>query len=269
MSYLLDRKNKRKRYLGIAFGVFLVVIIFYFRVSIFGGLSYVSHTIFRPVLVVSTSVKNKFSGTFSFFSYKNTLIKQNQDLEAELAEKNNQIANYNSILAENTELKDILNRKENPNVRDGMVLGAILSKPNASLYDTLVIDIGDDQGIKSGDVVFALGNVPIGKVESVFPSTSKVALFSTSSEATEVIISGKNIFMQLVGRGGGNFEMILPRDFDMPKGAEVVLPGIHPYPVAIAETIISDPRDAFAKALLVSPVNIQELKYVEVKRGSR
>jgi len=32
------------------------------------------------------------------------------------------------------------------------------------------------------------------------------------------------------------------------------------------ETIISDPRDSFQKALLVSPVNIQEIKFVEVEK---
>jgi hypothetical protein len=78
-------------------------------------------------------------------------------------------------------------------------------------------------------------------------------------------LSGKDVFLEIVGRGGGNFEMIIPRDFIILKGDEVVLPGIVPYVVGIVETIISDPRDSFTKALLVSPVNIQELKFVEVE----
>jgi len=60
--------------------------------------------------------------------------------------------------------------------------------------------------------------------------------------------------------------MILPRDFVLEKGNEVVLPGITPYTLGVVETIISDPRDSFQKALLVSPVNIQELKFVEVEQ---
>ena len=47
---------------------------------------------------------------------------------------------------------------------------------------------------------------------------------------------------------------------------EAVLPGTTPYTVAIFEKVISDPRDSFVKALFVSPVNIQELKFVEVKK---
>jgi len=57
----------------------------------------------------------------------------------------------------------------------------------------------------------------------------------------------------------------LPRDFVLEKRTEIILPGITPYIVGIVETIISDPRDSFQKALLVSPVNIQELKFVEVE----
>jgi len=71
---------------------------------------------------------------------------------------------------------------------------------------------------------------------------------------------------ELVGRGGGNFEMTMPKNFILQKGDQVVLPGPYPYVLAIVEKIISDPRDLFTKALLVSPVNIQELKFVEVEQ---
>ena len=70
----------------------------------------------------------------------------------------------------------------------------------------------------------------------------------------------------MIGRGGGNFEMILPRDFILEKGTEVVLPVITPYTLGIVQTILSDPRDSFQKALLASPVNIFELKFVEVEK---
>ena len=109
----------------------------------------------------------------------------------------------------------------------------------------------------------------------MYPGSSKAILFSNPGEKTEVLVSlgrsssgeaGKDIFMQVVGRGGGNFEMTLPRDLVLEKGTEVQLPGLAPRALAIVETILSDPRDAFQKALLVSPVNIQELKFVEIEK---
>src|SRR3989344_1361435 len=172
------------------------------------------------------------------------------------------MSNYNSILIENINLKEILGRK---NEKTAMILAAVLSKPNQSPYDTIIIDAGTKQGLKTGDVIFALGNIPIGRVSNVYPNSSKVILFSNSGEKMQVVISGKDVFMEVVGRGGGNFEMILPRDFILVKGDQVVLPGITSYVLGIVETIISDPRDPFVKALLVSPANIQELKFVQVE----
>jgi cell shape-determining protein MreC len=146
-----------------------------------------------------------------------------------------------------------------------MILGAILAKPSQSLYDTLLIDIGVAEGIKTGDIVFALGNVPIGRIDVVYPNSSKVILFSSPGETTQAVISNKNIFLELVGRGGGNFEMVMPKDLTLQKGDQIVMPGLNSYLLATVETIISDPRDPLNKALLTSPVNIEEQKFVEVE----
>ncbi|MFH1608962.1 MAG: rod shape-determining protein MreC, partial [Patescibacteria group bacterium] len=140
-----------------------------------------------------------------------------------------------------------------------------------------IIDIGINQGIYVGQRVFAYGNIPIGKIAEVEANSSKVVLYSSPGEKTEAIISlghsltgeagsAMSSFVELVGRGGGNFEITLPRDYILPEGTEIVLPGAYPYLLGTVKTIISDPRDPFQKALIVSPVNVQELKFVQVER---
>lgn len=228
--------------------------------------------IFRPVLVLGNSVGEKFNALGSYFASKNSLSLENENLKSQILESEADRANYASVVADNVSLKEILGRKE---VKINMVLSAILSKPNQSLYDTLVIDVGTNQGIKVGNTVFAFGNVPIGRIDMVYPDSSKVVLFSNNEEKNQVVVGSKsastrtslggNIYMEIVGRGGGNFEMVIPRDLTLQKGDLVTLPGITPYVVGVVETVISDPRDPFVKALLTSPVNIQELKFVEVR----
>jgi len=262
MSYLLDKKIKRNKIFKYTIFVVVLFILIYFKADIFRGLSYVSSIIFRPVLIVGNSIGEKLSNIGAYFHSKNSLLLENKDLKLKLSEQEARMSNYNSVLDENLKIKEILGRQGE---KATMVLAGILSKPNQSPYDTLVIDVGTKNGILVGQRVFALGNVPIGRVTEVYPGTSKVILFSNPGEKTEIIISGGDAFMQVVGRGGGNFEMILPRDFILEKGTEVVLPGIIPYIVGTIQTIISDPRDSFQKALLASPVNIQELKFVEVE----
>ena len=262
MSYLLDKKIKNKKNLKIALSVVILFCLFFFRIGIFNGFSSISQKIFRPVLITGNNLGDKFKSFGAYFVWKSYLYEQNQKLQAQVDFNNARNSNYDSVVAENINIKEILNRKD-PKV--SMVLSVILAKPNQSVYDTLIIDTGIKQGVKVGDIVFALGNVPIGRVDIVYENSAKVILFSNAGETTEAVMSGKNIFMELVGRGGGNFEIIMPKDFTMQKGDQVVLPGINPYVLGIVQTIISDPRDPFNKALLTSPVNIQELKFVEVE----
>jgi rod shape-determining protein MreC len=261
MSYLLDKKIKQKRFLQTALSIVFLAVLFFYRSPVFGGLSAVTQVIFHPFLVVGGSMGEKFGNIGSYFASKNSLYAQNKKLQTEVEFDDARMANYDSVLADDAGIKEILGRKD---PKAPMILSAILSKPNQSSYDTLIIDAGTEQNVKTGNRVFALGNIPVGRVAEVYPNSAKVVLFSNPGEKTEVVISGKNIFMELIGRGGGNFEMIMPRDLTLQKGDQVVMPGISPSLVAIAETIISDPRDPFNKALLSSPVNIQNLKFVEV-----
>lgn len=262
MNYLLDKKTKKKKFSKIALGVFFLIILIYFRSGVSGGLSLLSHTVFRPALVAGNTLGEKFTNLGAYFTSKYSLFLENKILKTQVISEETRMANYTSLLAENEDLKEILKRKKETT---SMILGAILAKPNQSPYDTLVIDVGEKQGIKTQSLVFAQGNIPIGRIAETYPNSSKVVLFSSSGEKMQAILSSKNIFMELIGRGGGNFEMVIPRDLALEKGEQLVMIGISPYLLAVVETIISDPRDSFIKALLVSPVNIQEIKFVEVE----
>lgn len=244
-------------------GIIILIVLFYFRLNIWNGFSYIAHLVFQPVLVLGNRAGEKFANLQIYFVSKNSLYAENENLKSQILESQNDRANYASVVAENASLKEILGRKD---PRITVILAAILSKPNQSIYDTLLIDAGTNQGIKGGEKVFASENIPIGRVAVVYLNSSKVILFSSPGEKTQAIIPDKNIFLELIGRSGGNFEMILPRDITLQKGDQVTMPGVNPYILAIAETTISDPRDPLNKALLRSPVNIQELKFVEVEQ---
>jgi cell shape-determining protein MreC len=263
MSYLQDKKLKQKRLFRITFAVVALFLMFFFRTPVFGGLSYITEKVFHPAVVVGGGIGARFKNIGVYFSSKSSLSKENEDLHRTISEEDARMANYDSVVAENVSLKETLGRKS-PTL--SVTLAGILEKPNQSPYDTLVIDAGAAQGVKVGSVVFATGNIPIGRIGEVYTGSSKVILYSNSGEKTEVLVSGKNASLELLGRGGGNFEMIMSKDFTMSKGDQVVLPGTNNYLVAIAESILSDPRDPFTKALLSSPVNIQSLKFVEVER---
>lgn len=261
MSYLIDKKIQRKKITKIIFGILFLLVLIYFRTSVGNSFSYLGNIFFRPILIVGQGISNRFSDIKFYFNSKKSISLENEDLKNQILESFADRANYLAVKEENNKLKEILNRK---NEKTSMILSNILSKPNQSLYDTLIIDVGIDKGIEMGDTVFALGNIPIGHISEVYQNSSKVILFSNAGEKIQVVIIDENIFMEMTGRGGGNFEMIIPRDLIMEKGKQVIMPGNNSYVLALVESIISDPRDPFTKVLLISPVNIQQLKFVQI-----
>lgn len=264
MSYLLDKKNQRKKILNFVLIIFVISFLFYFRLAIFSGLSFTLHIIVKPVFYFSNGIHSIVSSALGAFKFKNNILEENRNFLLKIQELENVILNQNVLADENMKLKETLGRKS---ARTNLLLSAVLSKPNRSPYDTLLIDVGEDHGVKTDDLVLALGNVPVGRVAISYANSSKVELFSNSGKTTEVVLSGRDVFLEMTGRGGGNFEIILPSDFTIVKGSSISLPGINSQVVAVVETVIFDPRDSFSHAILTSPANIQELKYVEVLKS--
>lgn len=239
-----------------------ILVVLFLGISIFGNLSSFSHGLGRPIWEVSNFFQEKINSYSYLLKSNKNLLRKNNLLKDRLIESQAKYSDREVLFDENIKLKEILSR--NIEVGDKIILGNILTKPNRSLYDILIIDVGTENQIKAGDKVLAYGNVLIGEVAEVYSKSSKVKLYSTAGEKLGVILSGKDIFLEAIGRGGGNFEIKLSRGVEVEKGNGIIIPGIYPYLIATVEKIISDPRDPAQKILLRSPVNIQELKWIQV-----
>lgn len=264
MSYLLDKKNKNKRYRNIFLGIVILFLFIYFRTGIAKSFGTFANTVFKPFVMLGDNIGSNIADMNFYFKSKKTLSQENEILKKEVESLSLEILNTKYLTEETEKLRNIFKNVPMDSGKD-FILANILAKPNRSLYDTLLIDMGQEEGIGVGDMVFAMGNIPIGKIDTVYSHSSKVTLFSTSKEKTDVVV-GKDLFMQVIGRGGGNFEMILPRDFVLDIDTMVSLPGSSHAVLGVVETIISDPRDAYQKALIVSPVNIQEIRLVQIRK---
>lgn len=262
MSYLSARRDRRRKIaVGTAIAA-VAVVVFLLRAPIIRGFSSFVHFVTLPIL----STREAFgSGAHNFsvhFKTKRALEEENRNLRTALDEANIRNLERDILFAENVELKTAFGRVSNP---DAYALAAILAKPPASLYDTLVIDVGEEDGIQKGTVVYAYGNVPIGTIVEVYGKTSLAKLYSTSGETVKLAVTGTGVQIDTAGTGGGNFEVILPREIEIAEGVSLTLPG-GGQPVAIVRKIISDPRDPFQTVIAATPINIQELSFVEVQK---
>lgn len=261
MHQFLDKKQiiRRKKNIRniIIFSIFIVVFSFGFLSWTGQFLNYIG----RPVWKSQQYVVGIFSNMNYLLREKASLSSENKKLKEENLNLSLSMIDYQILRNDVDKLKETLGRI--PEVKN-LILGNILTKPNHSPYDTIVIDIGNNLNIKEGNMVYADGNIPIGTVEKVYEDTSLVSLYTTPSKKIEGFINGPNVSVELIGRGGGNFEMIIPIELQVSKGTTVYLPGSTSLVIAQVDDVISSPSDPFKKVLLSSPINIQDIKWVEV-----
>ncbi len=259
MSYLRDKKrNTKKTILTVLVVAVLVYVVLFTRV--FNSISSSIGFIATPMWKIQESVVSAWDNIAVAFLSKKTLLETNKQLKETVAIASAKLLDRNLLFEENLNLKELLGR----GVTEQTVFAVVLTKPNRSLYDTLIIDVGENAGIKKGDKVFYGGTVVIGEVGDVFKNSSKVLLASSPGEEIDVMVGVNNIASTAYGRGGGEFELSLPRDVDVAIGDVVIVPGIISRVLGKVEYIETSPSDSFKKILFKGPVDIFELKWVEV-----
>jgi cell shape-determining protein MreC len=132
---------------------------------------YIGNVIWKSEIVMTDSL---YDSNY-IFRTKKVITKENHNLIEEISNIRLTMTDYQILKNEVVELKEILGRSPSKN---NLILGNILTKPNHSLYDTIIIDIGEDMGIKESDRVYADGNIPIGSVNKVYNNTSLVSLYT-------------------------------------------------------------------------------------------
>lgn len=255
----IEKKKKITRNV-IGFGVFIIVS----ALGVWTWFGGPMNNIGNPIWHTGGFMADKIYDWNYFFRTKASITTENHNLIEEIYYLRLSMLDYQILERENTELKELLDKVGE---ESDFVLGNILSKPNHSPYDTLIIDIGASTGIKEGDVVYSSGITPIGSVEKVYEKTSLISLYTNPGRKTEGFIDISNVSVELTGRGGSNFEMVIPMELSIEKGTIIYLPGSNSKIIAYVDEVISSPTDPFKKVILSSPVNVQNLKWVQVKKN--
>jgi cell shape-determining protein MreC len=262
MTYLrrsnVSGKKQRSKIIAI---VFLLVILF--------GLQYFFPkfypTIFYPVTHLAWQSETGFIGWLGHMGRmvgsKYSLILENERLNREIRANQTSMLLLSTYEEENTSLKESLGRKPQGKV----VLASVLARPPISPYDTLIVDRGGREGINVGSRVYTEGDVLIGEVAEVFPRESKIALYSTPGKKTPVTFNSAKIQTEALGRGGGNFTVTVPIEAGIKTGDSVVIPGSRIHTLGIVENVKTDPADSFATILFKFPININDIRFVEIQ----
>lgn len=232
------------------------------QVTSFDPFAGILQTVFLPVWRTQNAVSLEAARFIGLLKSKRDLVEENEILRQKNKELETGRHMREELALENEALKELLGRNESVNT----ILASVLAQPNVSPYDTLVIDVGSKENVAVGDRVVVYGDFVVGKVAETRVRTSLVKLFSSPKEKNNVLISSINLLVTAEGRGGGNFEIKLPRGVSVSEGDSIIIPGNNTKIFGIVEKIVATPTGAFQTILFKSPVNMQEVRFVEVLR---
>ena len=226
----------------------------------------------------------EFSATNGSLRSPEYLLSQNEDLKRQLADMTIRSQTTQSISNENSELKSLLNRPVSATATatstasstkvvalltpSKYILAAVLRRPPVAAYDELIIDLGQNDGALTGNLVYAPGNVLVGTVSDTLGQTSKVVLFSSPGMTYEVLINNaatnKAVPATAHGLGGGQFSVQVPRDVISNIGDTVTVSSINNKTIGVVGGVITDPAKPFETILFTSLANIYDLRWVLV-----
>lgn len=254
-------RNKSTRTNSIQKKILLVIIVFVLFLVGFSVLSFSLAPVFKPVWQAEQFLKNSIGSVVDGFRIRKNLEAENNLLREEIESLKLERLSYAGRAEREKELLLALGRGE----KWGGILSAVLVRPPRSYYDMLILDAGESQGVREGNAVYLPEGPEIGFISEVYRSSSRVKLFSASSERTQGILERGDVAIELVGLGGGMFRIILPRETEVVAGDRIWKAGIERTLLAQVRDVNMRSTDSFKEALAVSPTNIFNLKEVIIK----
>lgn len=225
------------------------------------------------LLLLGASLVREPLGGFLWYIAKPLMVFRNSldsseiaRLRAELATAKASLADRDLLYQENRELKKRLGRT----VEGERILAAVIERPPGLPYDTLLLDIGAQEGIAVGDLVYAGGSLLIGDISEVYGHVSRATLFSAPGILRPALLvtgPGGVVPLQLSGQGGGSFMGKLPAGVVVSPEDLVTFAGITPKLVAKVSQVEMHEGASFQSIYLHLPVSPFALRWVEVEKA--
>lgn len=221
----------------------------------------------RPFVYVFKGIGNSFGSFFSYFGSVRSLTDQNAQLKAKILSLQQDNITLQQYKLENERLKEELAYRATTKL--SFIPAVVFAKDPTGFTQTVIINAGSSDGVKTGAAVLAQG-VLIGKVVETDSETSKVLLITDPQSAVDVQISatGDNAVVRGSYGSGLTIDMV-SQNVQISKGDQVVTAGLNtdvPKGIFIGTIgdIISKKNDLLQKATVVPGVDLKNLDFVSV-----
>lgn len=257
MNYLLKNKpaSGRQKFLRTA----LLLLVFLVALSVFAPNFF--GTTLRKIASPFWTLKENILRNTSLgvnFKSKSALLAQNEDLLEKLREANASLASYYALEAQNQEMRKALGALDGRKA----VWADVIVRPPLSLYDTFVVKIFSDD-VRPLQKVLAYGATLIGEVSEVVGNTALIRLYSAPGNHFEAVLEASGQQVEVLGTGSGNFVFEVPKAIEISIGEKVFFAGTQNV-IGTVGSIEEKASDSFKRIHLASPINIYQLKAVQI-----
>jgi cell shape-determining protein MreC len=193
--------------------------------------------VFSPIFRTSDAISSTSHTFLNSFGDAERLTEQN----AKLTTENAALASENQTLMQKTTNLSALLGASATQQEPSSILAGVIARPPMSPYDTLVLSVGNKEGVTLGMEAFGETGVPVGVVSSVLDDFSQLTLFSTPGIVTNGWVGHTSIPVSLVGAGAGAIQSFVARAANIAVGDTVYVPGPGMLPIGSIVRIDSDP----------------------------
>jgi rod shape-determining protein MreC len=221
----------------------------------------------RPVVTLSEKIIYPVKGFVKNVYTIRDIVRENNDLRRAVVLLEERMVEFNRTVEENALLKrELAFVEKSPLVLEPCT---VLAQDPEGVTNTIVLNCGSSQGIRSGQAVVSDG-VLVAKVFIVNNTTSTATLMTNSDFSVDARVSGTDVSGIVKGSFGSGITMdLISQTATVNPGDLVVTAGINEYipkDVLIGEVgdIVSVPNDLFKKVTVRSPANYKNFDYVFV-----
>ncbi len=260
-------KSYGRVYFFILVGLVIVIILHYLHVL--RKLEDLWRRSFAPVLSSSYSFNIAVGDTYEFFKNRDEFLDAYKNARTELAKLESIEAKYKLAIDENDELRKELNFKKA--AAFPLINANVIGHNLSDLEKTVLIDRGEQNGLKEGMPVIAGDGVMVGKIATVYPASALVRLISDSRSKIAVTVLNKDKSIGIVESGFGvSLQMTnIPRNESVQINDKITTSGLEDFIprgllIGNVSAIQNEAYQSFQQAVITPTVDAAKLSIVSV-----
>jgi len=262
MSYLRDKQSHPMVDTIFSIAVIGLVLALVYGTSFIPWFSNASHALFNGGLRGKVAIEDNVESTRDILSSsRKHMAEYITDLEYNMFTLRAKVLDYDRLENENETLRETLRASSGLNAV--VTTTRILKRPPSSVYDTLIIDAGMNDGLVIGQKVIAFGTVYLGHIVQVFNTTAVVRLVTTQDVLRDVRSIRNGVILEAKGHNGSHVVIEMPRDIDVVEGDQFKDVLSNKLSLVVYK-ITFDDREPFKTVYARSPVSMRYLDWVQV-----